>query len=224
MPGKPWSGPESPALGVNWKRRDLPQPRTCTYIFSRSHPSCGSACEMPGHTQPPPAAAALAIFSLCWDGSCYFFPLHQLHQLPARSRSSVPVLGGRCGAPVWLQGCAKPCGCCPRGWCCPGRGAPGLWEFHSAAFGAGQGRADKRLSQSHCNCGFPDMGVHFLWFCFWFFFLFFRLLLFLFLPFSLLRSQITTTVCSSRGSRGSHLCSSHSGTGPMGAAPATHCP
>lgn len=149
---------ESPSPG-----RVLPQPRPCTCIFSRSHPSCGAACEVPGHTQPPPAVAALAISSLCWDGSCYFFFLSASEVLEQCAH-----LGGQMRCP-WFdcrdaQGVQRDCDAAR------GREPQGCGQFHFAAFGAGQGRADKRLSQSHCNCGFPNMGVYFLWFGVSFFF------------------------------------------------------
>lgn len=154
LPGKPCALPGEPSHGVYCKKRDLPQPRTYTCIFSRCrlpHPSCEAACEVPRHTQPPPAVAALAISSLCWAGNCYYFPLYQLHLLPARSWSSVVTLGGRCGAPSLAVGMHMVCkaivSAAPGAGAAHGRRAPGLWGVGCFILPSPQqGRADKRLS------------------------------------------------------------------------------
>lgn len=154
LPGKPCALPGEPSHGVYCKKRDLPQPRTYTCIFSRcrlTHPSCEAACEVPGHTQPPPAVAALAISSLSWAGNCYYFPLYQLHLLPARSWSSVFTLGGRCGAPSLAVGMHMVCkaivSAAPGAGAAHGRRAPGLWGVGCFILPSPeQGRADKRLS------------------------------------------------------------------------------
>lgn len=155
------------------KKRDLPQPRTYTCIFSRcrlTHPSCEAACEVPGHTQPPPAVAALAISSLCWAGNCYYFPLYQLHLLPARSLEQCVHLGGQMWCPQFgrrdAHGVQSHCECCPRSWCCPRPESPravGCGVFNFAFSGAGQGRQTALIVTLQLR--FPKHGSFFpVWF------------------------------------------------------------
>lgn len=90
---------DSPSLGFNWERRELPQPRTRTCIFSRSrptHPSCGALKCLGTPSRLPlwlhslfPVSAGLEIALLL------FFFSFSMHVLPARCRRSVLVLGQR---------------------------------------------------------------------------------------------------------------------------------